>query len=150
MHLSPNEHGRTTLHGGHAGYARSGWRVLSRLADRVEFALADRAGTEGFPAGVDVRAEYALLSDPVRLETRLSARVREGTTPVMLSSHVYWNLDGFQAYGREGEVVGRGTGGRARDHRLWVDADRFLEVDGDLVRSPLSSLSSLAARRSAG
>ncbi|TNY17291.1 galactose mutarotase-like domain-containing protein [Rhodotorula diobovata] len=133
VHLSPNEHGRTTLHGGHAGYARSGWRVLSRLADRVEFALADRAGTEGFPAGVDVRAEYALLSDPVRLETRLSARVREGTTPVMLSSHVYWNLDGFQAYGREGEVVGRGTGGRARDHRLWVDADRFLEVDGDLV-----------------
>ena len=88
-----------------------------------------------------MRAAYTLRSDPVRLATHLEARVRpspsgegEGeTSPIMLSSHVYWNLDGFQA-----PEQGRGTGGSARDHRLWVDADRFLETDGELVRPPFA------------
>ncbi|GAA5901741.1 hypothetical protein JCM8208_003573 [Rhodotorula glutinis] len=140
VHLPANEAGRATLHGGIAGYARSGWRILERSHDRVVFSLVDHAA-EGFPGTLDVRTSYTLRSDPVRLTTELEARVvpatdgggggggGEGpTTPIMLSSHVYWNLDGFQAPER-----GRGTGGSARDHRLWVDADRFLETDGELI-----------------
>ena len=142
VHLPANEAGRATLHGGIAGYARSGWRILERSHDRLVFSLVDHAA-EGFPGTLDVRAAYTLRSDPVRLATHLEARVHpspggggqgEGeTSPIMLSSHVYWNLDGFQA-----PEQGRGTGGSARDHRLWVDADRFLETDSELVRPPFA------------
>ncbi|BGP42025.1 hypothetical protein JCM10449v2_006022 [Rhodotorula kratochvilovae] len=132
VQLPANERGQTTLHGGTGGYARAGWRVVERSAERVVFALRDE-GAEGFPGTVETLASYTLSSAPIRLTTSLSARVlpspageRNTTTPLMLSSHVYWNLDGFQA-GKDGR------GGRARDHRLWVDARRTVEMDTDLI-----------------
>ena len=43
------------------------------------------------------------------------------TTPIMLTQHTYWNLDGFQ---------GADT---ILDHKLRIDASRVIEVDGTLI-----------------
>lgn len=51
----------------------------------------------------------------------------------MLSSHTYWNLDGFQR-----DLGGKAGSGSAEDHELWMQAETRVEVDDDLVRARLS------------
>lgn len=45
-------------------------------------------------------------------------------TPIMMSSHVYWNLDGYK--GKEEATI--------LDHTLMIRAAKYLATDGILVR----------------
>ncbi|GAA5945443.1 hypothetical protein JCM10213_005986 [Rhodosporidiobolus nylandii] len=137
IHLPPNERGRTTLHGGLYGYSRAGWRVREHLGERIAFELVDEEGVEGFPGTVLTTTTYTLTSSSasgVRLNTRLESRVLspDTVTPIMLSSHAYFNLDGYRpaAAGEEGKEEGKEE---EEGQRLWVAADRQVEVDGDLI-----------------
>ncbi|GAA6003405.1 aldose epimerase family protein [Rhodotorula paludigena] len=146
--LPANEDGQTTLHGGKWGYSRAGWKIVEKKAEKVIFGLPDE-GAEGFPGNVYTLTSYELLSHPTRLVTSFTSRVLPSTpppaanapslpspsddpspeepkTPIMLSSHVYWNLDGYQ---KDED----GAGGSARDHEMWIDARRSVEVDGELI-----------------
>ncbi|GAA5823318.1 hypothetical protein JCM11251_007564 [Rhodosporidiobolus azoricus] len=144
--LPANDHsGRNTLHGGQWGYSRSGWRVSEHLENSITFELRDEEGTEGFPSTVLTTATYTLSTSPLRLTTHLSARVlpsssgKQAVTPILLSSHLYFNLDGYYPYPTNGGEVG---GGSAKGHGLWVDGDRFVETDGNLI--PTGSLPTIA------
>ncbi|GAA5893683.1 hypothetical protein JCM6882_007877 [Rhodosporidiobolus microsporus] len=175
VHLPPNEHnGRNTLHGGRWGYSRAGWRVVEHLGSSITFELRDEEGTEGFPATLLTTVTYTLLSSPLRLTTSMSARVLPSpssssssasssspspkpVTPILLSSHLYFNLDGYFPYAPGGGGGGEGGGGRDATasldgHKLWVDADRFVETDGELIPTgalpPISLDSALDFRTS--
>ncbi|BGP01933.1 aldose 1-epimerase [Rhodotorula toruloides] len=135
FHLPPDERGKTTLHGGTSGYSRAGWKVRERTGDRVVFSLRDE-GAEGFPGTVITTVTYTLLHSPIRLRTQFFSRVLPSNsssssaarTPIMLSSHTYWNLDGFQR-----DLGGKGGKGGAEEHEVWVQAEKRVEVDDDLV-----------------
>ncbi|GAA5874545.1 hypothetical protein JCM1840_002225 [Sporobolomyces johnsonii] len=129
--LPINEPPHTTLHGGHAGYSRSGWKLEEHGGNKVVFSLRDE-GAEGFPGTVLTKASYTLLSSPTRLVSNFSSHVLSASTqtPLMLSSHTYWNLDGYE------------TEDGGRNMELWVDADRTVEVDGGLI--PTGALPSIS------
>lgn len=64
------------------------------------------------------QATYSLKENVFRTDIVAEA---EKPSPIMLSSHVYWNLDGY---------LGSGT---VLDHELMIRAGRYLETDGILV-----------------
>lgn len=90
-HTPLNENNLDTLHGGDVGYDRSAF-VLSHLnASSVTFTHHDPAGNQGFPHSVNSSVSYHLRDDAT-WDVRISA-TSSGPTPVMLSSHDYWNLN---------------------------------------------------------
>ncbi|GAA5885574.1 hypothetical protein JCM16303_001466 [Sporobolomyces ruberrimus] len=126
FHLPVNEGESTTLHGGKWGYSRSGWKVEKHQGNEIVFSLIDK-GAEGFPGTVKTFATYTLLSQPSRLRTHLTSQVLSPLpliTPISLSSHVYFNLDGYSS--NSGKEVGGGM-------RVWIDSKRNVEVDERLI-----------------
>lgn len=86
-----NENNLDTLHGGKIGYDRESWKVSAINSSSISFTHRDPAGNQGFPNEVNTTATYTLLSNAtwkIRINSKAS-----GKTPIMLSSHVYWNLN---------------------------------------------------------
>ncbi|GAA6031477.1 hypothetical protein JCM8097_006476 [Rhodosporidiobolus ruineniae] len=161
-HIYANEHGgKNTLHGGMWGYSRAGWKVKEHLRSEITFELMDE-GAEGFPGTVLTRVTYALTSPSpstsqssspsVRLTTRFTSRVlpsptpsdREPVTPILLSSHLYFNLDGYHGVTAGTKDRGGEWAGSTQGHKLWVDGGKMVATDGEPVR-PSSSPPAYAA-----
>ena len=103
------------LHGGVRGFDR---RVWDAEADgrRVRFTRTSPDGEEGYPGTVRASVEYALTdADEFRVEMTATT---DAPTLVNLAHHTYWNL------------AGRGT---ILDHRLTIEADAYVPVDGTLI-----------------
>ncbi|KAI1790075.1 galactose mutarotase-like protein [Ganoderma leucocontextum] len=94
-HTPLNENGRDTLHGGFIGYDRSSYQITSLNSSAVTFTLHDADGNQGFPGSVVASATYVLENNATwRLE--MDAHVTDHKrTPIMLSSHIYWNLAAY-------------------------------------------------------
>ncbi|KAK4969862.1 hypothetical protein LTR66_011638 [Elasticomyces elasticus] len=91
----PNEHNNNdTLHGGPNGWDWRNWTVVAHTVDSITFSLVDPDGMEGFPGEVISYVTYTLT--PYQWHIRMTALATTKKTPIMLSSHTYWNLDGFQ------------------------------------------------------
>lgn len=90
--LSANE-GVNHLHGGHLGFGKRLWRVLSPVehGTRLVLGLTSPDGEEGYPGEVEATAE--LDARPNRLSIVLTARTT-APTPVNLTYHPYFNLAG--------------------------------------------------------
>jgi aldose 1-epimerase len=110
--LAANE-GANQRHGGPLGFDRVDWAVVEAGPARAVLRHHSRDGDQGFPGALDVDATFT-LSDAGELAIVYTATTTR-PTHVNLVSHVYFNLSG--------------TGGTIADHRLRVDADRFLPVD---------------------
>lgn len=100
FHIDPNEHptaeapnGANTLHGGHNGWDYRNFTVVSHSDDSITFSIVDPDGEMGFPGEVVSYITYAL--DGLTWNFKMVALATTKKTPIMLSSHVYWNLDGF-------------------------------------------------------
>ncbi|CAK3950881.1 galactose mutarotase [Lecanosticta acicola] len=94
-HVDANDNGgRDTLHGGSDGWDYRNWTVTAHTADSITFSLVDPDGKEGFPGEVTACVTYTLT--PYQWHLRMKAISTTKKTPIMLSSHDYWNLDGFQ------------------------------------------------------
>lgn len=70
------------------------WTVVAHTADSITFSLFDPDGKEGFPGDVISYVTYTLT--PYQWHLKMTALSLTKKTPIMLSSHTYWNLDGFQ------------------------------------------------------
>ncbi|KAK0551114.1 hypothetical protein OC844_006629 [Tilletia horrida] len=117
-----NENGVDTLHGGNPGYDRSAFTVADIGASNVTFKLQDPAGNQGFPHAVDSQVIYSLNAGGT-LSIRMNATA-SGRTPIMLSSHVYWQLEGYNA--TEGRTI--------LDHVFHLPkADKYIETDSILI-----------------
>jgi len=94
-HVLPNENnGEDTLHGGPDGWDWRNWTVVSHKSNSITFSLDDPDGSQGFPGRVVSYVTYTL--SPYAWHLKMTAKALTKKTPIMLSSHTYWNLDGFQ------------------------------------------------------
>ncbi|WVW81130.1 hypothetical protein I302_103121 [Kwoniella bestiolae CBS 10118] len=96
-HVPTNEHGgANTLHGGSMGYDDRNWTVTQYNTSSITFTLLDPSGSQGFPGAVLTHVTYTVISPP-RLTTRIVSVSLDTYTPIMLSTHIYWNLGAFQS-----------------------------------------------------
>lgn len=89
----------------------------------------------GFPGDVSATITYSLT--PHTWHLGMSASALTAATPLMLSSHVYWNLDGFA----------NPTDATARAHSLQIPrgglrtaVDSALIPTGDLLANPVGTM----------
>ncbi|MCF3961343.1 galactose mutarotase [Streptomyces fuscigenes] len=111
----PRNNGPNCLHGGAEGFDRRVWRARE-AADGVRLSRVSPAGEEGFPGRLDVAVTYT-LDEAGALGIAYDA-VTDAPTPVSLTNHTYWNLNGAAS----GPAVGH--------HELRLAAARMTPVDG--------------------
>jgi len=93
-HILPNENaGQDTLHGGPDGWDWRNWTVVAHTTSSITFSLTDTDGNQGFPGEVVSYVTYSLGN--MTWDFKMVALSTTKVTPIMLSSHTYWNLDGF-------------------------------------------------------
>jgi aldose 1-epimerase len=113
--------GTAHIHGGLRGFDKVIWVVDERESDPGRsLTLRHRSpdGDEGYPGTLDVRVAYS-LSEENDLFIEYAASTNKPTI-VNLTQHAYFNLAGP-------------AGGSILDHELFVDADRFLPIDQNLI-----------------
>jgi len=114
--LDLNERGRHHLHGGSRGFAWRNWTLEQSDKASVLLKLVSEDGDMGYPGRVEVLLRYTLTGSGA-LRMKVSATT-DRTTPVNLTQHSYFNLDGSATI---------------LDHTLEIAADRYLPVDDDLI-----------------
>lgn len=115
--LQPQPGSPHQLHGGPDGYDRRRWQLRHHRSDSACWALHSPDGDQGFPGALDIEVTVTLCGDGV-VEQQFQARC-SAPTPVVLTNHAYFNLDG-----RPGDV---------RGHRLQIDASHVAPVDDGLI-----------------
>jgi aldose 1-epimerase len=110
--LSRNENGNT-LHGGKRGFDRRFWDVAQYGEAGLHLTITSVDGDQGFPGDVSVTAIYRLEGTSLSLTFEAETGA---PTPLSLSSHPYFNLDGSAA--RD-----------CLDHEIEIPADAFLPTD---------------------
>ncbi|KAF8152910.1 galactose mutarotase-like protein [Crassisporium funariophilum] len=108
-----------TLHGGIYGWDRRNWTLVSKSPTSVTYKHLD-AADEGFPGDVTAFATHTVSNGGI-LKTTVHATATE-KTPIMLTQHIYWNLDAFQDGSND-----------ILNHHLQVDSSRVLDLDGDAI-----------------
>lgn len=120
QHQLPCNAGNNHLHGGHAGFHQRSWRIIDRGSRALELGLRSPSGDEGYPGNLDVVARITLpAAQTLRLEFEA---VTDAPTPVSLTWHPYFNLDGHAS-------------GSAGGHRIRIDADHYLPMTGEFCPS---------------
>ena len=110
--LSKNENG-ATLHGGADGFGKRFWSVTAFDARRLTLGLVSGDGDQGFPGEITAEATWSL--DGADLSLTFAARTTK-PTPLSLSAHPYFNLDGPLA--RD-----------CLNHRVEIFAESYLPTD---------------------
>ncbi|GAA3019321.1 aldose epimerase family protein [Streptomyces fulvorobeus] len=115
-HIPANDRGHA-LHGGPEGFHTKVWDASAEHTDdtaSVRLTLHSPDGDMGFPGALDCTVTYTL--DAAGTLAIDYASVSDRPTHVNLTSHAYFDLAGHD------DVLG---------HRLEVDADTYVPVDGD-------------------
>lgn len=112
--LPENDHGNC-LHGGD-GFDHKVWTVTDYTDDSITLEYYSKDGEEGFPAGLAVKVTYKLCGASLLIDY---VAIPEGKTPIALTNHAYFNLNGF--------------GGTIEDHTAVIYADKYTEVDDNLI-----------------
>ena len=105
--------GVNQLHGGPEGFDKRRWKIENHNDDSVLFSLESDDGDQGFPGNLRATARFH-LSDDCTLSIEYRAEV-DKASPVNLTNHAYFNLNGTQS--------------DVREHRLQIAADQYLPVD---------------------
>lgn len=109
------------LHGGNKGFDKVVWQATPTiLDDRPQLVLrySSKDGEEGYPGNLDVSVTYSLGDDN---ELRIDyAATTDRPTPVNLTNHTYFNLNGEGA----GEIL---------DHLLTLHASRYTPTNPGLI-----------------
>ena len=109
--LSKNN-GEHFLHGGTDGWTARAWSVLDYGKDFVKLGLSSRDGESGFPADVDVEALFTLKGSALIVSYKA---IPYGKTPIMITTHGFFNLNGFAT--------------TVDEHEVTIYADQYTEVD---------------------
>ena len=111
----PKNDGENCLHGG-CGYDYKIWNVISASDEEIELEYTSADGEEGFPNELYVRVKYKI--DGTALTIDYTA-IPKGQTPIALTNHAYFNLNGF--------------GGTILSHKAEIFADTYTEVNECLI-----------------
>ncbi|MFI5806103.1 aldose epimerase family protein [Streptomyces sp. NPDC051561] len=115
-HIPANDHGHA-LHGGPDGFHARVWDATPERTDdsvSVRLSLHSPHGDMGFPGALDTTVTYTL--DTTGTLALDYTSVTDRPTVVNLTNHAYFDLAG------DADILG---------HRLQVDADSYLPVDGE-------------------
>ena len=112
--LTANE-GPNQLHGGPASYDRRVWHSEIAGESAARFTLVSPDGDNGFPGDLTAAVTYSLGENSFRIDFE---GVSDADTVYAPTSHMYFDLDGSK---------------NCLDHILTIHADRYLEVDGELI-----------------
>jgi aldose 1-epimerase len=85
--------GLNTLHGGPDGWDWRNFTVAAYTNTSITFSIVDPDGKEGFPGEVISYITYTVSKN--QWDFKMVAIATTKKTPIMLSNHAYWNLDGF-------------------------------------------------------
>ena len=107
--------GENCLHGG-IGFSKRNFKLEEVNEESVLFSYYSPDGEEGFPAGLMTRVRYTLSGTAVIIGYEA---IPEGKTPISLTNHAYFNLDGF--------------GSTIYNHRARIYAESYTEVGDDLI-----------------
>ena len=109
-----NDHGNC-LHGGD-GFDHKKWKVTEYSDAKIVLEYRSFDGEEGFPGALKVTVTYSLVGTALVISYRA---VPEAKTPISLTNHAYFNLDGF--------------GGNIEEHTAIIHSDCYTEVDDNLI-----------------
>lgn len=113
--LDANE-GANQLHGGSMGFGTRLWSLVDHTESSVTLSLVSEDGDMGYPGRLIATCTYTLLlSSTVRIELMA---VTDKPTPVNLTTHGYFNLDG---------------GVDILSHHLMIAADHITPTRPDLI-----------------
>ncbi|KAA1261102.1 Aldose 1-epimerase precursor [Rubripirellula obstinata] len=116
-HQVATNDGPNHLHGGVKGFDKRVWQVVKTAQDNdsvsLTLSLDSPDGEESFPGNLKVVVEYRLTNDN-EIQIKYQAET-DKTTPVSLTNHTYFNLNGFAD--------------KVLDHVLQLSSDRILVPD---------------------
>lgn len=112
----PANDGENCLHAGN-GFDRKVFTLADAGDDFLTMTYESADGEEGFPGALLVRVTYRLQGTALLID--YTAQPKNKKTPIALTNHSYFNLDGF--------------GGTVLAHRAVIDAERYTEVDEHLI-----------------
>lgn len=117
----PVNNGPNSLHGGVDGFHRKIWEVTGQQETATEASVTmeytSKDGEEGYPGNLQVQVTYALSADnKLKIQYRATT---DKATPVSLTNHSYFNLNGFE------DVV---TG-----HELKINAESYTKKNENNV-----------------
>jgi aldose 1-epimerase len=90
--LDPAGPGRQHLHGGAKGFSQRVWTLVDLTPASATLALVSADGDMGYPGRLVATCAYT-LAEPATLRLVLEATA-DRATPVNLTTHLYYNLDG--------------------------------------------------------
>ncbi len=112
----PDNNNGCCLHGGHNGFHSRIFDVVDLGEDYITLRYLSPDMDEGFPSALDVSVCYRITDTSVIISY---TAVPDGRTPIALTNHSFFNLDGF-----EGTVL---------SNKAQIFADRYTEVDAKLI-----------------
>ncbi|RAK08185.1 aldose 1-epimerase [Halanaerobium saccharolyticum] len=126
-HIAQNN-GNNHLHGGFVGYDKRVWKIKTVEEDGEVSAVltyTSQDGEEGYPGKLDIEMTYTLTNNnEVVIDYRA---VTDQPTPVNLTNHSYFNLNG--------------ANDTALDHELMINADTYTPIDDEWI--PTGSIAEL-------
>ena len=111
----PRNDGNNCLHGG-VGFDYRMWELCASGEDHLSFTYTSLDGEEGFPAELKVIVTFTLIDATVIIDYKA---IPSGKTPIALTNHSYFNLDGF--------------GGTVEDHIATIYASKYTAVSSNLI-----------------
>ena len=111
----PKNDGETCLHGG-CGFDRRIWSVKEASDESLLLYLKSEDMDEGFPASLEVEVRYTIIGTALKIDY---SAIPDGKTPIALTNHSYFNLNGL--------------GSTVLEHTVEIFADRYTEVGDDLI-----------------
>lgn len=117
--LDKNEREKNNLHSGFNPYNKRLWDyTIDNSNNSVSFNLISPDGDQGFPGEFNITVTYTLTDDN-ELKIKYNGKSNKDTIANM-TNHSYFNLAGH-------------NNGTAMNQNLWINADRFVEVDNELI-----------------
>ena len=115
----PLNNNGNSLHGGLVGLDKVIWAVTRQEGDSsIQLQYTSKDGDQGFPGNLKITVTYTLTPQNA-LEIAYAA-VTDKATPVNLTNHSYFNLSA----GKASNIL---------EHTLMIDADKFTEVNEQLI-----------------
>ncbi|MBO5907355.1 MAG: galactose mutarotase [Clostridia bacterium] len=112
--LTANQNGNC-LHGGML-INNQVWSVENATDSSITLSYYSPDGEEGFPHGLLIKVTYSLVGSALAISYKAYP---EGKTPISMTNHAYFNLDGM--------------GSDIKNHELKVYADSYTAVDQRLI-----------------
>lgn len=115
-----NNHGKHSLHGGDKGLSFVEWKMKEDSNSSVTLNYLSLDQEEGYPCDVEFSVKYSIRGMSLEVEYQ-AKNLGNCPTPLCLTLHTYFNLDGFQSHKN------------VLSHELLTSCAYYVETDNELI-----------------